>query len=189
VGVPALAYESDLAGIVLSGAGGDLRASLLSKRQPIDIASVVPAVLQEASVGTNHPALNLLQAFFERSDAANFGGLVLPRRPMGVPARPVLMSYGVADSYASEATQQVIAGTMGLPVASERPSTAMWPAASALSPLPFMNNAFGTTAGVLLGQAPTGRDGHFVIFDVPSIRRRAHHFMATAARGMAVIPN
>ncbi len=189
VGLPALAYEPDLAGIVLSGAGGDLRASLISKRQPIDIASVVPAVLQEPSVGTNHPALNVLQAFFERSDAANFGGLVLPRRPMGVPARPVLMSYGVEDSYASEATQQVVAGTMGLPVASERPSTAMWPAPSGLSPLPFMNNAFGTTAGVLLGQAPTGRDGHFVIFDVPSIRRRAHHFMATAARGMAVIPN
>lgn len=189
VGVPALAFEPDLAGIVLSGAGGDLRVSLLTKRQPIDIASAVPVVLQETGVSSGHPALNLFQAFFDRADAANYGGLLLARRPMGVPARPVFMSYGLDDSYSTIETQQVLAGTIGLPVASDRPAASMWPPAGSLSPLPFMNNAFGTTAGLLQGQPPTGRDGHFVIFDVPTLRRRAHMFMATAARGMAVIPN
>lgn len=188
VGVPALAFEPGVAGIVLSGAGGDLRVSLLTKRQPIDIASAVPVVLQETGVSSGHPALNLFQAFFEVSDAANYGGLMLARRPMGVPARPVFMSYGLDDTYATIETQQVLAGTMGLPVASDRPAASMWPPPASLSALPFMNNAFGTTAGLLQGQPPTGRDGHFVIFDVPTLRRRAHVFMATASRGMAVIP-
>jgi pimeloyl-ACP methyl ester carboxylesterase len=189
VGVPAVAYEPGLAGVVLSGAGGDLRASLTTKRRPIDIASAVPVVLQEAAVSTGHPALNLLQAFFERSDAVNYGRLVLAQRPEGIPARPVFMSYGLDDTYSTIETQQALAGTLGLPVARERPAASTWPGEAGLSSLPFMNNAFGTTAGLLQALPAMGRDGHFVIFDDERLRRRAHVFIATASRGAAVIPN
>jgi len=188
VGLPAAAYEPDLAGMVFSGAGGDLRLSLTLKVRPIDIASLVPAVLQDPDArGAGHPALNILQTFFERSDAVNYGRLVLLDRPMGIAARPVLMTYGLGDSYSPPATMQTVAATLGLPAAGAIPGGMnAWPSGAGL-PFPVMNNLAGTTAALLEVDPGSAYDGHFVVFRDRELNERVLRFLATAAQGAAVI--
>lgn len=189
VGLPAAAYEPALAGMVFSGAGGDLRLSLTTKRHPIDIASLVPVVLQDPDArSAGHPVLNLLQAFFERSDAANFGHLVLAQRPTGVAARPVLQTYGLGDTYSTPPTMQVIAGTLGLPAAGAIPGGAdAWPPGMGLA-FPVSNNLSGVTAALLEADPAGAYDGHFVLFRDRPLHDRVMRFLASAAAGSAVIP-
>jgi hypothetical protein len=188
VGLPAAAYEPDLAGMVFSGAGGDLRLSLTTKVRPIDIASLVPAVLQDPD-GRNagHPVLNVLQTYFERSDAVNYGRLVLLERPTGIAARPVLMTYGLGDSYSPPATMQTVAATLGLPAAGMIPGGMnAWPPGAAL-PFPVMGNLAGATAALLEVDPAGAYDGHFVAFRDAALNERVLRFLATAAQGAAVI--
>ncbi|MDB4932713.1 MAG: hypothetical protein JWM10_5197, partial [Myxococcaceae bacterium] len=188
VGLPAAAYEPDLAGMVFSGAGGDLRVSLTTKVRPIDVASLVPAVLQDPEArGAGHPVLNVLQTFFERSDAVNYGRLLLVDRPMGMGARPVLMTYGLGDTYSSVGTMQALAATLGLPAAGNIPGGMnAWPPGAGL-PFPVMNNLSGATAALLEVDPGSAYDGHFVAFRDRELNERVLRFLATAAQGAAVI--
>ena len=52
---------------MLSGTGGTLVRSLLQKMQPVNTA-LLPLVLGELTVDENHPVLNLLQMYLDRSD-------------------------------------------------------------------------------------------------------------------------
>ncbi len=190
VGLPAAVYEPDIAGMVFSGAGGDLRLSLTNKVRPIDIASLVPVVLQDPDGrSAAHPALNVLQMFFERSDAVNYGRLALLDRPMGMAARPVVMTYGLGDSYSPPATMRTVASTLGAPTAGTIPGGMnAWPPAPAMGlPFPVMNNLNGATAALLQVDPGSAYDGHFVVFRDAELNARVLRFLATAAQGAAVI--
>lgn len=192
VGVAAFAYEPSFAAAVFSGAGGDLRESLTTKRRPVNIAALVPAVLQEPSVSAGHPALNLLQAFIDRADAVNYGRRVFLARPMGVPARPVIQTYGLGDSYSTPETMRTIASTIGLPAAAPIPGgERAWPPGMGVA-LPLTHNladATGMTAtGALLESDPASAyDGHFVMFRDPALNARVRVFLGTAATGTATV--
>lgn len=189
VGALALPYESGIAAAVLSGAGGDLRVSLATKRNPVDIASLGPLVLLDRAAGAGHPAYNLFQAYFERADAVNYGALVFYQRPMGVPARPVVQTYGLGDTYSTIETMQAFASSMGIPVASPAVGAMPWPASTI--PLPVMDNlntASGPVTGVLLEADPGGAyDGHFVLQRDSTLQARVLGFLASAALGHAVV--
>jgi len=175
---------------VFSGAGGDLRLSLTTKVRPIDIASLVPVVLQDPDGRSSaHPALNVLQMFFERSDAVNYGRLALLDRPMGMPARPVVMTYGLGDSYSPPATMRTVASTLGAPTAGTIPGGMnAWPPPPAMGlPFPVMNNLGGATAALLQVDPGSAYDGHFVVFRDAELNARVLRFLATAAQGAAVI--
>jgi predicted esterase len=194
VGLPAAAVEPDLRASVFSGAGGDLRASLTTKRRPVDIASLTPLVLEDPAAGdTAHPVLNLLQSYFERADAVNLAALLLRARPTGLPLRPVVMTYGPGDTYSTPATMQALAVSLGLPVAGPVPGGAMaWPPGMSL-PLPLRDNFPGAdgmrvTAALLEADPAGAYDGHFVLFRDATLSRRVAHFLGTAATGTAVVP-
>ncbi len=191
VGVPALAYEPNVAAIVLSGTGGDLRVSLTTKRRPVDIASLTPLVLQEISVDASHPALNVFQAFIEPADAANYGRLLMNQRPMGVPLRSILQTYGLGDTFSTPGTMQVVAGTIGLPAAGMIPGGMMaWPGGMPLA-LPVMGNirqGAETATAALIEADPMGAyDGHFIAFrDMPT-NQRVMNFVGTATTAVPTL--
>jgi hypothetical protein len=190
VGLPASAFEPHLAGMVFSGAGGDLRQSLLNKKSPVDIADLTPVVLEDPSVDVTHPALNMLQAFIERSDAVNYGGLLLSNLPMGSTARPLVQTYGLGDTYAPIPTLQAVASAIGLSAAGPVPGSPPWPSAMGLA-LPVTGNVSTTSGQVtaaLLEADPMGAyDGHFVLFDDPTLQKRVMQFLGTAATGTPTI--
>ena len=117
-----LGHESELYAVLLSGAGGDLTQSLLTKTEPVDIAGIVPFALLDPApdgsltAGDFHPALALWQAYFETVDPVNYGRR-LRREPVdGIPGRHVFMSYGLGDTYSTEPTLQAYSLSIGLPL-------------------------------------------------------------------------
>jgi len=190
VGLPAAPFEPGLAGMVFSGAGGDLREALVTKQSPVDLANLTPYVLQDAPVDATHPALNLFQAFIERSDAINYGGALLQNLPMGAKARPLLQTYGIGDTYTPAPTLQAVAQAIGLNAAGPVLGTSPWPSGTPLA-LPVTNNfetSSGSVTAALIEGDPMGAyDGHFILFDNPTIETRVMKFLGTAQAGMATI--
>jgi hypothetical protein len=190
VGTAAVAYDGEITASVLSGAGGDLRLSLTTKTRPVNIAGLTPFLLGEPAAA-DHPALQLFQSYIEPADAVNFGARVLVDRPMGVALRPLVMTYGLGDTYSTPATMQALATALGLPAAAPIPGGMnAWPAGPGV-PLPAMNNfdtGMGRTTAILLEADPMGMyDGHFVMFRDATMRGRVAGFLATASEGMAVV--
>ncbi|MDP3275025.1 MAG: hypothetical protein Q8Q09_07495 [Deltaproteobacteria bacterium] len=190
VGAAAVAYDGALAGSVFSGAGGDLRLSLTTKTSPVNIAGLVPLILQE-NADASHPVMQLFQSYFEPADAVNFGSRILVDRPMGAPLRPVVMTYGLGDTYSTVPTMQAFATALQLPAAAPIPGgMRAWPAGMGVM-LPAQNNfttSLGRTTALLLEADPMGMyDGHFVLFRDATLRARVHGFVATASAGMPVV--
>jgi hypothetical protein len=121
-----LAYTGAVETAVLSGAGGNLIQSLLTKTQPIDIAGMTRLVLGDPYVGAMHPMLNLLQLYFDPVDVVNYGrdltysprqiGETTDDPPVPITAGPmnVFMSFGRDDHYSTERTMASLARVLGI---------------------------------------------------------------------------
>lgn len=116
-------YEPDITGVVLSGNGGHLSTSMLTKTSPVDIASVVPIGLLDPdddfklAGGGFNPALAVIQSVFDRADPVNYARRVR-REPVSEDTTGVhlFMTYGLNDTFSPEQTQQAYAVAAGLPV-------------------------------------------------------------------------
>ena len=105
-------HEPDVFAVVLSGVGGHLTSSLLTKTSPVDIASIIPIGLQDPDNGFNlaagvfNPALSIIQSVFDPVDPINYARHirrdVLATSPGG---QHVFVTYGVGDTFAPEKTQ------------------------------------------------------------------------------------
>lgn len=161
----ALPFEPDVLGVVLSGSGGDLTLSLLTKESPVDIAGLLPYALLDPSsdgelaTGDFHPALSLWQGFFDTVDPVNYGKLY--NREVLHPMH-LFMTFGVGDTFTTEDTLLANARAAGLPHitphALELPLATLMPPISgnvSLDMMPYTQ--------VLRSYAPdSGDDGHFV---------------------------
>ncbi|MCC7534560.1 MAG: alpha/beta fold hydrolase [Deltaproteobacteria bacterium] len=184
-----LPYEPLVTAALLSGNGGDLVQSLLNKREPIDIAAVVPAVLADPgpnplmpAVDEFHPALQIFGAYFDAVDPVNFGR-VLANPPMGGVTPHMFATVGDGDTYSPENTLVAYVRAAGLDVVPPRV-------------LDF-GGVFETSAPAsgnqqVLGQMrtrvfreyrPDGYDGHFVAWRNPQGLRDVVGFLRDAARG------
>jgi hypothetical protein len=70
-----LPFSESVKGVMLSGAGASITASILYKRNPVDIPSIARMYLAleaDERLDPFHPALTLLQAFSEVSDPSNY---------------------------------------------------------------------------------------------------------------------
>lgn len=164
-----IGYEPNVRAIVLSGAGGDLTESLLTKTEPVNIAGLVPFALLDPDgagnlvVGGYHPALTLLQTFYDGVDPVNFGRRFW-REPRSATdtGRHVFMTYGLDDQFSPERTMAALARAAQLPQLGTELVAIGLPAGSA----PAMGNVMvsGTprTVGLVQYRAPAGTDGHFV---------------------------
>lgn len=191
-----LAADDGASSAVLSGAGGSIAIALLEKTEPINIPNLITAALG-LSLGefvTLHPVVSLLQMLVDPSDPQHYGRYIIREpRPMMRPAH-VYQTQGFIDRYAPPAGIAALALSIGLPltlpVVFPEPGYAL--VSGTLSRLPLRGN-LGTTATPVSGSwmqfdSEVGRDGHFVVFDIPSARLRAAAFLGTAARDPAGVP-
>ncbi len=186
-GPPFLAYEPEVKGAILSGAGALLYYALLTKTEPVDITQVVMAVIRDQPLDEFNPMLALLQTWIERSDAANYGPLLV-RRPVVGPdgvtlaPKPIFQTEGFTDHFAPNATIEGFAVSIGVdqvgPTLSALPGLAL--RGRTVKTAPVEDNLDGTTATLLQYQS-TGSDGHFVVFDVPAAQIQSAKFLATLA--------
>lgn len=205
-GVLFLPREPLIRAAVLSGAGGNLIQSLLTKSKPtIDVggAAYEPHVLLQAAfqerpdrpLTAAHPVLNIFNTFVNRSDADAHSSL-LRRAPIeGVPAKHVLLYIGHVDSYTPLRT----AGSLAIGAGLEAARPLFTPPCSGYTgdektacgylsteflrevDLPASGNAGGQTAVALMREAD-GADGHYVAFTATE-RDRIVAFFTSARDG------
>jgi len=196
-----LAADDGASAAVLSGAGGSIAIALLEKTEPVNIPALITSALG-LSMGefvVLHPIVSLLQMLVDPSDPVNYGRYIIREpRPTMHPAH-VYQTQGFLDRYAPPAGIAALALSIGLPLTlptvRPEPSFALT-GSGLLSRLPLRAN-LGTPMDPITGswmqfESEVGRDGHFVVFDIPGARLRAAAFLGSAGRdpaGVPMVPN
>jgi hypothetical protein len=187
----ALAVESSYGAAVMSGTGGTLIYTILKKRQPVYVGALLPMLLGEASVGTDHPVLNLMQMYFDRSDSVTFGRRLFHKPLQGITPRHALHVYGTDDSYAPVETQLTYAQAaefpVALPLAETDPGRVSTLNSMGTLTTPIKANVYFdgqtlVTAGQIQYQPDGTYDGHFVSTNHPSARAAIQTFLVTFVR-------
>jgi len=184
----AAARDAGYGAAVMSGTGGTIMLSLLKKTQPLNLPLLLPFLLGDSPVDDNHPVLNLLQMYFERSDPVNFARRLFREPVAGAQRRHVLHVYGTADTYAPNETQrryaQAAAFQVALPLVDEYPTLPEYGMVTVAPPI-SANQAFATLAPITAAQAqyqPDGYDGHFVSTTNASARTAIQKMLVTLVR-------
>ncbi|NOY90083.1 MAG: hypothetical protein GXP55_02655 [Deltaproteobacteria bacterium] len=189
----ALPFEPGIGAAVLSGEGGDLTQSLLTKSSPVDIAAILPFALLDPDGAGNlaggdfHPVLALFQGYFDDADPVNYARL-LAREPIAG-GHHVFMTYGLGDTFATEATQRAFAqaGRLTLVEPVLTPTNLGLPTA----PAPLSGNVAidgsDFTVGLRQYMPDAGDDGHFVATRTTQGRADVMRFLTEALSGS--VPN
>jgi hypothetical protein len=195
-----LAASKAARGGVLSGAGSVLTIALLEKTKPVDVAAFVRNLLLGLSdperakeVNEFHPAFTLAQTIVDALDPVHYGAFITTSPRPGFASKSIFQTEGIAadgsgDTYAPPHGIEALAVAMSLPRISPgvRPvKEATWAGLGDISVSGDGvrgNIAGGQATGALAQFTPkTGRDGHFVVFDIPEARSQAASFCAALA--------
>ncbi len=181
-GPPWLAYEPGVKGAVLSGAGGLIYLSLLNKTKPVDIVTLVGALIRDYPLDEFNPILAQLQWWLDRSDPACFGPLLVKRPPPGVAPKHIFQSEGFIDEFTPNPAIRAFAVSIGVHQVSpiiERLEGLEIRGTDVLNP-PVTGNQ-GVTSVLLQYNEANGSDGHFVLFDIEAARLQSSDFLGTLA--------
>ncbi|MFH1531721.1 MAG: hypothetical protein ABIK09_13430 [Pseudomonadota bacterium] len=175
-----LPFEPAIQAAVLSGAGGGLIDSLLRKLAPVVIKDGVVLALQDDLVSRTHPALALLQNYFDFVDPINFGAHLF-HDPIGDGHKiRVLHLYGLEDQYTPPTPTRNLSAVM-------RADLAFAPSLSVedqdiYSGVMVVELPREVTRGITVEYMPDGDyDGHFVLFQHSDAIRHFVNFLGTAA--------
>ncbi len=186
-----LPYEPSVKGAVLSGQGAGLMEALVTKTNPVNIKDAMWIALSEGgpkAVDLWHPVLSLLQSWADPADPLNYAAMDV-RMPGATPAtfvpRHLFQPFGKDDTYTPWDVQANFALAAGLAfVGPEVDARDVFKGSS--KPLVEGNIVSGTvkTTAAFRQYAPvTGRDGHFVAFDVDQAKGDVAKFLARVVRG------
>lgn len=184
-------FAEGLDQVVVSGTGGSLVYGLLGKKQPYDVSTGMSIALQEISLSEQHPALHLMQYYFDEVDATPYGALMGTQNPMHQ-----LHVYGVNDTYTPPDTSAIYASSTGGSLVTPSPEP-VWYADMPFYPMDVLNLADGTveqnvgeftratvvaksTDAVASHITSSGAyDGHFVIYKDKNASRWFEQWMAS----------
>lgn len=184
-------FATGLDQVVVSGTGGSLVYGLLGKKQPYDVSTGMSIALQEISLNEQHPALHLMQYYFDEVDATPYGALMSTKNVMHQ-----LHVYGVNDTYTPADTSAIYASSTGGSLLTPSPEPA-WFADMPFYPMEVLNLADGpvvqnmgefTRATVVAKstdavashiKSSASYDGHFVIYKDKNASRWFEQWMAT----------
>jgi hypothetical protein len=190
----ALPYADTYKAAVLSGNGASLMDALLWKTSPENIAAAVPILIDDPDPATGylnggdkHPVLTLLQQWIDPADPLNFAVTAGSAPPTGHTGKHLFQTYGLSDTYSPAATLQTYAIAAQLELAPPAaglvvPSGEQIAVSQSTTPVSG-NGPNGLTLAVRQYEPPSGDDGHFVVFDVPTANDDVLHFLAEAASG------
>lgn len=99
-----LPYQTDppLQAAILSGCGGSLPYGLLGKKKPYDASVGLRIGMQEMALDEQHPALNLLQFYFEASDPLLYAPITAAAPVPPSTGMHVLQTYGRSDGTSAD---------------------------------------------------------------------------------------
>ncbi|MEO7091982.1 MAG: hypothetical protein ABI175_01950, partial [Polyangiales bacterium] len=190
-----LAVDDQAKGGVFSGAGSEISYSVLAKTKPDPSVSNLFKVLINVSVENQdevdelHPFISFVQTVIDPADPLHYYPHLVLAPFAGHTPKSVFMTEGVAadgsgDSFAPPRTIEAgaIAGRFPLfnPVVRDIPELTKTLGIPAVGG-PLKGNAAGGKATVALAQftPKAGRDGHFVVFDIPEATQLASSFCSS----------
>jgi hypothetical protein len=191
-----IAYEPQVKGAVLSGAGGVLYLSLLLKTQPVDLTQLVTALVRDDPVDEDNPTLALAQMWIERADPANYGRYFTREPQLGpdgtqMAPRNIFQSEGFIDTYAPNPGIEAFATAIGgneVVTANEKDIDGLTLRGNMSLAPPISDNLNGKTAVLAQYNMAAGSDGHFVVFEIPAAEQQSAEFLGTlAATGTATV--
>jgi hypothetical protein len=176
----ALPFESRVRGAILSGAGASLVNALVGKTSPVNSLGALKIVLQDPSVGVNHPVIQLLQGYFDPVDPVNFARRMTAAPIDGVTtSKHIFQTHGVTDTF----TPPSALDTLAIALLATYIEPMIDPISGVpTSPGPVSGNV--TVAQVpftVVGRQyqPDGYDGHFVLFRDAGARQDAAEFLGS----------
>jgi hypothetical protein len=186
-GAVAMPYTDTVVSTMFSGVGGSLIDALLTKKSPVDISAVAPAVLSEfpANVTNVHPALAMFQNVIDPGDPLDHAAAIIGS---GTLAKHVFVPYGQKDTYAPPITELTYVTAAKLGVAKE-PASVTQPdkLSDTILPIPVGANAAGGLTAVVRQYAPNGPppyDGHFVVYNDPDAKTDSNRFFLDSLTGV-----
>lgn len=194
-----LGIDDQARGGVLSAAGSMISISLLEKKAPFDIPSLVMSTIlglapaEYGEVDLFHPALSLAQSIVDASDPIHYVGMIARHPRPGFTPKSAMMTEGVnpdasGDSFTPPRTIEVGAVALGLPpqnpvihAVAELPWSDLEPVT--IPPEGLSGNLAGGLASGVLAQWPASlaSDGHFVIYEIPAAMAQAVGFLRNLA--------
>ncbi|UCD83714.1 MAG: hypothetical protein JSU92_10505, partial [Deltaproteobacteria bacterium] len=163
-----LGVEPEVKGAVLSGAGGGLAITLLTKTDPYDVKALMEDLLGieggEEELDLFHPIINIIQTYIEPADPLNYAPYYILNPLFGVP-KSIFISEGFLDTQVTPLTAEALATAIGASPIEPVYHPILGLALRGLEPLspPVTGNITGpggmATAGVL--QYPEGN--HWVL--------------------------
>lgn len=178
----------------MSGAGGGLSMTILLRKDPVDIALILAALLEfdeDEALSTFHPVVGLVQTLVEATDPLNYAPAwyTLPAHDGAVPT-PILLTEGMEDAYTPPVTTEALAAAARAPIAGPAASDPVALDLRGLSTLalPAADNAPTWDGGLVtagLGQFPG--QGHYAIYDDRTARRFYRNFLVAALEGGAPV--
>jgi hypothetical protein len=192
-----LAADEGAGAAVLSGAGGTLTLALTQKTEPVNIPRVLAVFLGISTTNPEelvplHPVLAMAQSAVDVADPVNYARYIVREPRAGQAPRHVYMTQGFVDHYTPPDSIGSLALAIGLPliepVLHPVGGYSLTGLGTARAPVQA-NLADGRATGIWQQfDAARGRDGHFVVFDIPAARQRAASFLGSYARDPAAAP-
>jgi hypothetical protein len=184
----AMPYTAGVTGAIMSGQGASLMDALVTKTNPVDIAGVLPVVLEDPKVDINHPVLSLLQGDLGLVDPLNHAAALVASPLAAANQKHVFQPYGQRDTYAPPVTQETYAITAQLGEAMSPSGVTpdmFLPTAPLAVPAGGNVTVNGVTLTALLRQYVPGStyDGHFVAYDNPTAEADVDAFIAACVAG------
>jgi hypothetical protein len=187
------AIDPTARGGVFSGSGAQIAIGLLDKNLPLPAVSALVKTLLMLD-GTNeldvfHPCMSLFQDIIDVEDPLHYARFQAVEARMGFEPKSIYMTEGInpngtGDNYAPPPGIEAHALAMGLPL--QLPDQHDIPQLAWGGPSPTMVPTAGLTGNLAAGKAsgilaqwavPAGKDGHFVVFDVPAAQEQAAQFL------------
>ena len=180
-GLPFVAQEPQIKGAVFSGAGGLLYLTMLFKTLPFDVPSIVALIVRDTPLDRFHPALALMQAFFEPADAIAYGRLLVDEPPEANSPKNVFVTQGLTDRYTPIPSIEALATAIGvnLVVPQEREVAGLDLLGKEVLSVPATGNAGEVTSVMAQYHEANGSDGHFVVFDIAAAQVQTSRFLKT----------
>jgi hypothetical protein len=190
-----LSVDDTARGGVLSGAGSAISYSLVEKTLPApSVSGLIKALLSIQTENDDeftelHPVVSLVQTVIDTADPVHYYAAITRAPFAGHSIKSILMTEGVradgtGDSYAPPRTIEAGAIAARLPILRD----VVWDvpeltqvAGVAPKGAPISGNFDGGKATSAIAQfvPAAGRDGHFVVFDVPAAKSLAAKFEAS----------
>lgn len=117
-GAMIVAVEPNLRGAVLSGSGGGLALTIMLRKDPYDLLTLVRTMLGATpdELTTFHPAITLVQTLVDVTDPINYAPFYVSGRLRGGTPMDLLVTEGQDDAATPSITTEAMAAAAGLPV-------------------------------------------------------------------------